>query len=316
LWDDIRQAQKESDQSCRNSKFKAVQLGKVGRVKDYQQAVLSKWSKGDQLCQKIVAFASRVSAMGSRAWEDSEVEAALVKEGDQLMAETLGAVLAGQEEAHSKLPKVGKRSSGSQRKHQTRPAYLRKAQEMRMALRLAKSIREGHKVDWLVARRLKIKGLGIKLPGLPADGEGFGVKGWREYASVLEKRANGLRSELHCDLRQQMKKQRIGRGVRLTRMMEPATEEGGGREGAALTNVQRKRRDRAVDSAVIREETERAEGPLRMRAATSGEAVKTSTLEYLKQWMGWGRSFWFHSPDGHLDSTGFYLSNEDMVKMP
>ena len=35
-----------------------------------------------------------------------------------------------------------------------------------------------------------------------------------------------------------------------------------------------------------------------VRAATSGEEVKTSTLEYLKQWMGWGRSFWFHSPDG------------------
>ena len=30
----------------------------------------------------------------------------------------------------------------------------------------------------------------------------------------------------------------------------------------------------------------------------SGEEVKTSTLEYLKQWMAWGRSFWFHSPDG------------------
>ena len=40
MWDDIRQAQKESDQSNRNSKFKAVQLGKVGRVKAYQQAVL------------------------------------------------------------------------------------------------------------------------------------------------------------------------------------------------------------------------------------------------------------------------------------
>ena len=55
------------------------------------------------------------------------MEAALVEEGDQLMAEALGAVLAGQEEVHSKLPKVGKRSSGSQRKHQTSPAYLRKA---------------------------------------------------------------------------------------------------------------------------------------------------------------------------------------------
>ena len=36
LWDDIRQAQKESDQSCRNSKFEAVQLGMVGRVKAYR----------------------------------------------------------------------------------------------------------------------------------------------------------------------------------------------------------------------------------------------------------------------------------------
>ena len=41
LWDDIRQVQKESGQSNRNSKSKAVQLGKVGRVKAYQQAVLA-----------------------------------------------------------------------------------------------------------------------------------------------------------------------------------------------------------------------------------------------------------------------------------
>ena len=94
--------------------------------------------------------------------------------------------MAGQEEVHSKLPKVGKRSSGSQRKHQTSPAYLRKAQEMRMALRLARNVREGHKVGWLIARRLKITGMGIKLPGLPAEGEGLGMKGWRVYVSVLE----------------------------------------------------------------------------------------------------------------------------------
>jgi hypothetical protein len=87
-----------------------VQLGKVGRAKDYQLAVLSKWPKGSQLCQKIAAFRSRVSEAGCRAWKDSEAEAALVGEGDQLMAEALGAVLPGQEEVHSKLPKVGKRS--------------------------------------------------------------------------------------------------------------------------------------------------------------------------------------------------------------
>ena len=47
MWDDIRQAQKESDQSNRNSKFKAVQLGKVGRVKAYQQAVSRRcWLSG------------------------------------------------------------------------------------------------------------------------------------------------------------------------------------------------------------------------------------------------------------------------------
>ena len=139
------------------------------------QAVLAKWPKGGQLCQKIAAFSNRVSEMGSRAWKDSEVEAALVKEGDQLMAEALGAVLAGQEEVHSELPKVGKRSSGSQRKHQTSPAYLRQAQEMRMALRLAMNIMEDHKAGWLIARRLKIKGIGIKLPGLPGDGEGLDI---------------------------------------------------------------------------------------------------------------------------------------------
>ena len=40
LWEDIQQAQKESDLSNRNAKFKAVQLGKVGRVKGYQDAVV------------------------------------------------------------------------------------------------------------------------------------------------------------------------------------------------------------------------------------------------------------------------------------
>ena len=74
-------------------------------------------------------------------------------------------------------------------------------------------------------------------------------------------------------------------------MMKPASEDGGDREGAALTNAQRKKRDGAVDSAVIREEAEEAGGQTSVRAATSGEEVKASTLEYLKQWMGWGRSF-------------------------
>ena len=83
-------------------------------------------------------------------------------------------------------------------------------------------------MGWLVARRLKVKGMGVQLPCLADEGEGLGVRGWLEYARVLEKRAKVLRSELHCDLRQQMKKQRVGRGVRLTRMMEPASVEGGG----------------------------------------------------------------------------------------
>ena len=66
LWDDSRQAQKESDQSCRNSKFKAVQLGKVGRVKDYQQAVLSKWPKGWSCVRRLQhSPVLRVSEMGS-----------------------------------------------------------------------------------------------------------------------------------------------------------------------------------------------------------------------------------------------------------
>ena len=177
LWDDIRQAQKESDQSNRNSKFKAVQLGKVGRVKAYQQAVLAEWPKGGQLCQKIAAFSSKVSELGSRAREDSEAEAALVEDGDQLMAEALRTILAGQEEVHNKLPKVGKRSSGSQRKHQVSQAYVRLAQEMWMALRMARSIREGHKVGWLIARRLKMKRMDIQLPCLANAGEKLGRKG-------------------------------------------------------------------------------------------------------------------------------------------
>ena len=138
-----------------------MQLDKVGRDKTYQQAVMKEWPKGGQLCQKITSFSSRVDQLGSRAWEVSEMEAALVEEDDQLMAKALRAVQAGQEEVHNKLFKLGKRSSDSQRKHQSSPAYVRLAQETRMALRLARHTREGHKVDWLIARRLKMKGMGI-----------------------------------------------------------------------------------------------------------------------------------------------------------
>ena len=80
-------------------------------------------------------------------------------------------------------------------------------------------------------------------------------------------------------------------------MMEPASEDGGGRDGATLSNAHGKKRDGAVDSAVIREEAGETGDQTSVKAATSGKEVKTSTLEYLKQWMGWARSFWFHDPD-------------------
>ena len=94
-----------------------------------------------------------------------------------------------------------------------------------------------------------------------------------------------------------MKMNRADRETRLTAMMQPATEEGGGREGVALSNGLRKKRDDAVDSAIIREVDQRT-GKTQTRAATDGAEVKESTLQYLQQWTGWGRSFWFHSTNG------------------
>ena len=91
-----------------------------------------------------------------------------------MMAEALGAMLAGQEEVYKKLPVVGRRGAGGQRKHQSSPVYVRLAQEMRMAVRLAKLIREGTRVSWLVTRLAKIKGLGIHMPHLSNGGEGLG----------------------------------------------------------------------------------------------------------------------------------------------
>ena len=89
-------------------------------------------------------------------------------------------------------------------------------------------------MNWLIARLAKIKGLGIHMPHLNNGGEGLGRKGWKDYATVLDQCAVKLKRKLHCDLRQKMKKNRAGRETRLTAMMQPATEEGGGREGAAL----------------------------------------------------------------------------------
>ena len=103
---------------------------------------------------------------------------------------------------------------------------------------------------------------------------------------MLERRAAKLKSRLHAygDLRKQMKKQRAGREAKLSRMMEPTSEEGGGslREGAALSNGLRKGRDGAVDSAVIRGEVSEAGVPPRARAAASawggGEEEYTGVL--------------------------------------
>ena len=66
---------------------------------------------------------------------------------------------------------------------------------------------------------------------------------------MLDQCAAKLKKKLRCDLRQQMKNHRAGSETRLTAVMQPATEEGSGKEGAA---VLRKKRDGAVDSDVIR----------------------------------------------------------------
>ena len=70
-----------------------------------------------------------------------------------------------------------------------------------------------------------------------------------------------------------------------------------------------------MDSAVIREESEEAGGKPRVRAAESGEEVRESTLQFMKEWMGWGRSFWFHSETGKVPATemGGVLWPEDGV---
>ena len=74
------------------------------------------------------------------------------------------------------------------------------------------------------------EGMGIQPPGLTDEGEGLGKRDRLEYAMVLEKKAEEQRSGLHGDLRQQMNKRRTGRGVRLTRMMEPASAAPGMRQ--------------------------------------------------------------------------------------
>ena len=67
-----------------------------------------------------------------------------------------------------------------------------------------------------------------------------------------------MKLQLHGDLRKKMKKlkQRAGRGAKLTKVMEPAAVDGGGRERATITNglrVAGRWREGAVDSAVVKE---------------------------------------------------------------
>ena len=66
----------------------------------------------------------------------------------------------------------------------------------------------------------------------------------------MEQRVSKLKSQMHGDLRKKMKTQRAGREAKLNKMMEPAAVEGGGREGAAITNGLHRGRDGAVDRTV------------------------------------------------------------------
>ena len=68
-------------------------------------------------------------------------------QGNKLMAEAMGAMLTGHEAVYKKLPVVGRRGAGGQRKHQSSPVYMKLAQEMRMAVRLARLIRKGTRVN-------------------------------------------------------------------------------------------------------------------------------------------------------------------------
>ena len=103
-------------------------LRKVGRVTCYQEAMVKEWPKQGLLSNKITEVCNRVNEMGSRVWEDKAVEEEVVTQGDKLMAEALGAIMSGQEAVYKKLPVVGRRGAGGQRKHQSSPVYVKLAQ--------------------------------------------------------------------------------------------------------------------------------------------------------------------------------------------
>ena len=46
-----------------------------------------------------------------------------------------------------------------------------------MAMRMVRSIREGHKVGWLMAGRLKMEGIGIQMLCLATEREELGRRG-------------------------------------------------------------------------------------------------------------------------------------------
>ena len=76
-------------------------------------------------------------------WEDKVAEEEVVTHGNRLMVEALGAMLAGQEAVYKELSVVGRSGTVGQMKHQSNPAYVKLAPELRMAVRLARLIREG-----------------------------------------------------------------------------------------------------------------------------------------------------------------------------
>ena len=137
LWRDIEEVVKRRARCDRQAQFKAVQLKRKQRVRDFQEEVLKLWPVAGGLERRIRAFSEKVTTLGSAVWRAGEARTRVQREGDALMREVEGVLVRAQLQVRRKLPQAGRRHH-----HMSTPESVRIRKDWVGMGRLAVAIRE------------------------------------------------------------------------------------------------------------------------------------------------------------------------------
>ena len=281
LWQDIKLiANQQRDPKL--ASFGVVRLSDAERLRGYRQKLAEKAD-----CDKMdaVDWLFQQTVEGNR-------DDGIWRQAEELMKWWEEAAVDAQVELHEEVvPKVGGGSAA--RKHHYSHEYVALAGQYRRILKIVNmwdsSVSGG--IHLRMVRRAKKK-LGKALPRFSKNGElpdkRSTLAQWYVWIAKLREVIGDLKGQMHGKKRKRMRERVVQRKKKLKDWVE------NNEQGKAYSNVQRQRRDGAVEAATV---TMR-DG--RKRAAVCGAEVITHHYEEAKIWMGSEHKRWFYTAQGCL----------------